>query len=291
MNLINKKIDSQSGLTLVELLVGLVLSVFIIGVAITYMVSSARTFRVQTNETLIQENARFALEVLSQNFRLAGLNGSNNFNNTMAVIYGGAKCPSTEASTAHNAAGNTACTKDGADDATDNNSDRIAIDYMVDASSSVVALVVNGCNSREITIAAGTEARLASVFWSADIDGDGVRSLYCQTYNLGTETAEGIALPLIDGVDRLQFQYGVDSDGDGIIERYQSFTNLGAANTTDVRAIRVAMLLNGGANPDQNFDSETSQTRNYSLLDAVVSAFTDRQYRQIYSTTVLIPNT
>ena len=291
MNITTKKLDCQKGFTLVELLVGLMLSVFIIGVAITYMITSTRTFRIQTNETLIQENARFALDVLTQNFRLAGLNPSNNFDNDLQVIYSDAKCPADESSLADNAAGNTACTQDGANDATDNNSDRIAIDYMVDASKSGSAVIVNGCNSHQITVAAGSETRLASVFWTADIDGDGVRSLYCQTHNLDTETAEGVALPLIDGVDRIQFQYGVDSDNDGLIERYQSFTNLGAANTTNVRAIRVAMLLNGGTNPDQNFDIEAQVLRNYTLLDAPISGFNDQLFRQTYSTTVMIPNT
>jgi type IV pilus assembly protein PilW len=317
MNVMNKKIDhqrgftldqrgftldqrgfnldqNQKGFTLVELLVGLMLSVFIIGVAITYMLTSTRTFRVQTNETLIQENARFALDVLTQNFRLAGLNPSNNFDNALSVIYSGAKCPADESSTADNSAGNTACTKDGANNTTDNNSDRIAIDYMIDASKSAAAINVNGCNSWPITVNAGSETHLASVFWSADIDGDGVRSLYCQTYNLDTETAEGVALPLIDGIDRIQFQYGVDSDDDGLVERYQSFTNLGAANSVNVRAIRVAMLLNGGTganNTGQNFDTELAAERAYTLLDAPVSSFTDQVLRQTYSTTVLIPNT
>lgn len=301
MNVMNKKRDHQRGITsgqrgftLVELLVGLMLSVFIIGVAITYMLTSTRTFRVQTNETLIQENARFALDVLTQNFRLAGLNPSNNFGNSLSVIYSGAKCPANESSAADNAAGSTACTKDGADNTTDNNSDRIAVDYMVDASRETAAILVNGCNSHQITVAAGSEAHLASVFWSADIDNDGVRSLYCQTYNLDTETAEGVALPLIDGIDRIQFQYGVDNDDDGLVERYQSFTNLGAANSVNVRAIRVAMLLNGGAganNTGQNFDTEIAATRAYTLLDAPVSSFTDQVLRQTYSTTVLIPNT
>ncbi|MGK0375895.1 MAG: prepilin-type N-terminal cleavage/methylation domain-containing protein [Arenicella sp.] len=291
MKIVNKDINAQRGFTLVELMVGLVLSVFIIGIAITYMVTSAMTFRVQTNEALIQENARFALEVLTQNFRLAGLNPSNKFDNNLDVIYSGAKCSANESSIADNAAGNTACTKDGANNTTDNNSDRIAVDYVIDATKSTVAVVVDGCNSHKITVNAGAEARLASVFWSADIDGDLVRSLYCQTFNLDTETAEGVALPLIDGVDRVQFQYGVDSDNDGVVERYQSFTNLGAANSGNVRSIRISILLNGGASRDRNLDSEVKEIRKYTLLDAPFSSFDDRELRQVYSTTVLIPNT
>jgi type IV pilus assembly protein PilW len=287
----HRRATQQVGFTLVELLIGLLLSLFIMGIAITYMTSSSRSFRVQTNDSLIQENARFALEVLTQNFRLAGLNPSNSFANTMDVVFSGSICPATEASQADNSTGNTACTKDGANNTTDNNSDRVAIDYMVDNSGSASALSVTGCNTHQISVSAGDEARLATVFWTADLDGDTVRSLYFQTYNLDTSLAEGVAIPLIDGVDRLQVQYGVDADNDGLVERYQSFANLGAANSNDVRAIRVALLLNGGANPDQNFDTEAVATRNYTLLEAPASSFTDRALRQIYSTTVLVPNT
>lgn len=280
----------QRGFTLVELLVGLVVSLFIIGVTITYMTTSSRAFRVQTNESLIQENARFALEVLTQNFRLAGLNPSNNFDNDLAFLYVDANCADGEAGLTDGGAGSAACTRDGAFDNTENNSDRIAIDYMVDASKSGTDLIVNGCNGAAITVPSGTEVRLANIFWSGDIDGDQVRSLYCQTFNVSTSQAEGAALPLVDGVDRLQFQYGVDADNDGIIERYQSLTNLGMANTTIIRSIRVAMLLNGGAGEDQNLDTEDNINRTYTLLDAPSSSFSDRELRQVYSTTVLIPN-
>jgi type IV pilus assembly protein PilW len=286
------KNGKQSGFTLVELLIGLFLSLFIVGVALTYFVSSSRTFRTHTSESVVQENARFAMELLAQSFRHAGLNSSNSFTNDMDVIVSAAICSNSESGLADGGAGSAACTRDGANDATDNNSDRVAIDFMADASDSTVNITVTGCNNHDVVVPAGDKVRLANVFWTADpaTDSDDIRSLYCQTMNMDTGVAEGVAVPLIDGVDRMQVQFGVDANNDGIIERYQSFTNLGAANVEDARAIRIALLLNSGLGVDTDSNTEDEDTRSFTLLDGEEEDFTDQKFRQIYSTTVLLLN-
>lgn len=286
-------LKTNQGFTLVELLIGLVLSLFIAGIALTYFVSSSKTFRAQTGESVVQENARFALESLSMNFRLAGMNPSNDFAASLDVIYKGTKCGSGEAGVNDNATGTAACTREGTTgtgSSANPNSDRVAIDYIVDAGSSATNLTINGCNGSPITVVAGSNVHLISNFWTADIDGDGVRSLYCQTINLDTGLAEGVAQPLIDGVDRMQVQYGVDVDENGIIERYQSLTNLGA-NIKKVRAIRLALLINSGLGIETDTVTEEVVQRSYTLLDAPTENFTDWQFRNIYTTTVALPNT
>lgn len=282
--------QNNLGFTLVELLVGLFLSIFIVGIALTYFVSSSQAFRANTNESVIQENARFSLEFLSQDIRHAGLNPGNTFGTDTDVIYTDAKCTVGETGLADGAAGGSACTRDGAAGVTTNNSDRIAIDYIVDASDSTANVTTVGCNNEAVTVTAGDTVRFASVYWTADLDGDGTRSLYCQTLNLASETAEGVALPIIDGVDRLQVQYGVDNDEDGAVERYQSFTNLGASNKDKVRAVRLALLLNSGLEFGTEANSEIIEARAFTLLDAADDTFTDARLRQIYTTTIALPN-
>ena len=56
-----KNKTSMSGFTLVELLVGLVLTLFISAIAITYMISTSQSFKAQTNDALSQENASLLL--------------------------------------------------------------------------------------------------------------------------------------------------------------------------------------------------------------------------------------
>lgn len=296
--------------TLVELLVGMLLGLFIIGLSFTYMVSSSSTFKVQTNDSMIQENARFALDLITQNIRMAGSDPTNDFNNQLSVFFDDPICSPNEAGVAPGATGNTPCTTDNLGVS---GSDRIAIDFIVTAN-------LTTCNG---TVINADGQRYSNAFWTADIDGDGVRSLYCQTYQVVTgapSIALGNPLPLVDGIDRLQVQYGIDTTGpnvagtnppDGVVDRYVSYTNLGLRgfNGTQVRVVRIAMLINSGINATQTAGGLTGQQtqgatvqganvqntviadRNYTLLDAPTEQINqDQVFRQIFSTTILLPN-
>ncbi len=295
----------QSGFTLVELLVGLVLTLFIAGVALTYMVSSARTFRTQSTDSISQENARFALELLAQNVRLAGLDTENEFKTRLAGIYNGSKCE----------ANSEASIVDGKDkpctvDELSSGSDRFGVDFVANANVDIV-----GCNGQSLRFT--TRKILVNLFWTADLDGDGIRSLYCQTYNFTDDKIEGSAQPLIDGVDVMQVQYGVDVPGldsfgvldtDTVIDRYQSYTNLMADSKNQevavsedgpisptlisqrVRAIRIALLVGAGTRSNAEARTEEKKKRTYQLLDGPSVEFDDAIYRQIYTTTIVLPN-
>lgn len=83
-----------------------------------------------------------------------------------------------------------------------------------------------------------TETKILTVFYVDDADADGIPSLYCQSYRAEfdaialdyTTYTAGNALPLIDGVDSLQIQYGVDDDSNGSIDRYSTYANVAAAD-------------------------------------------------------------
>ncbi len=277
----------QRGFTLVELLVGLVLTLFISAIAITYMVASSQSFRVQANDSLSQENARYALEILSQNVRLAGFDPLNNIGTNLDVIYTGTGC---EAAEQGQNSGTEICTQDGLTaNANGINSDRFAVEYIVDGN-------FTACNGALINASPVNTQRLANVFWTADIDLDGVRSLYCQTINVngGNNVGGAPAQPIIDGVDAIQVQYGVAENPDGLIQSYQSYDNLIAgglvAQTRNVKAIRIALLVNGGFASAGDSQLEVTQDRTYQLLDATVSVNADRLLRQVYSTTIATPN-
>lgn len=291
--------NKQGGFTLVELLVGLILTVFISAIAITYMWSSAQVFRTQTNDSLSHENARYALELLSQNIRLAGQNRPNNIAETLDVVYNGDTCAADDGNNANGDVN--ACTVDTLiNDPDVLASDRLAVDYLAITN-------VTGCNGIVFNATVVTPQRLVNVFWVADVDGDGIRSLYCQTINVTNDVANvngGTAQPLIDGIDAMQIQYGVatgvDVDPFNPIQRYQSYTNLiasgGLRATGNVKAIRLALLVNsglaaadGGARGDVLL--EAAQDRTYQLLDEAVTVADERVFRQIYSTTIAIPNT
>ncbi len=287
----------QRGYTLVELMIGLLISLFMIAVTVGYMVSSSRSFTVQSNDAFSSENARFAFEYLSQNIRQAGRDRTNDIAINLDVIYNGNRCPNADGRSIV-AGDNSPCTVD----EFAFNSDRFAVDYIVDEP-------VSACNGFFIDVFPGAKLRIADVFWTDDIDGDGVRSLYCQPLNLDANVPVGQATPIIDGVDRLQIQYGADildvgeaeGDSDGFINSYQSYRNLISANpanptaaTRQVRAVRIALLMSSGVPPGQDgrdVNTESFADKTYTLLDGPpITIAQDRVFRQVYTSTVLLPN-
>ncbi len=82
----------QKGLTIVELMVGLVLGLFLLAGVIQVFVSSKQAFRTNEGLSRVQESGRFAMEFLLRDIRQAGFKGSctsevNNLLNTASPSY------------------------------------------------------------------------------------------------------------------------------------------------------------------------------------------------------------
>jgi prepilin-type N-terminal cleavage/methylation domain-containing protein len=69
------KAHKQSGMTLIELMVALAIGAFLMIGAITVFMQSRTTFRITESVARMQENARFAIEVLEPEIRMAGYRG------------------------------------------------------------------------------------------------------------------------------------------------------------------------------------------------------------------------
>lgn len=67
----NRKL-SQSGFTLIELMIALVLGLFIVGATSSLFLSNSQTLRTTESLSRIQENARSAFELMSRDIREAG---------------------------------------------------------------------------------------------------------------------------------------------------------------------------------------------------------------------------
>ena len=276
-----------SGYTLVELMVGLFLSVFIVMMTIAYLITSAKTFSAQTNEALIQENARFALGEISRIVREAGSDPSNSLLSDLSPLFEEGRC-AIDANRSNMATDSSDCTLD----ELSSGSDRLAI-------TKAISEHATACDGSDILVEAGQTIRVATVLWSADIDQDGIRSLYCQSYNVDTSRFIGRAAPLIEGIDLVQFQYALDTDLDGAIDQYQNqeFRRAEILNTTSkpklkskLKAIRFAILISPGSGVRRDQVVENSSPRSYQLLDGNEVTFNDRLPRSVYSSTVMLPS-
>jgi len=65
----------QCGMTLVEIMVALTISIVLLTGVVEIMLSSKQTYRVQEGVARLQENARFASQFLSEDLRMAGFSG------------------------------------------------------------------------------------------------------------------------------------------------------------------------------------------------------------------------
>ena len=72
---ISKSQKRQSGVSLIELMISLVLGLLIVGGVIQVFVATQQTYRTQEAMSRIQESGRYATEVLSRNIRQAGFKG------------------------------------------------------------------------------------------------------------------------------------------------------------------------------------------------------------------------
>lgn len=110
-------------------------------------------------------------------------------------------------------------------------------------------------------------------------DVSGVPSLRCRgSGNAGSEQT------LVEGIEAMQIQYGVDTDGDEFANQYLNAADV--ADWTSVVAVRVALLSASISNM-----AETQDTQTYQLLDgAELGPINDLQRRRVFVSTIEIRN-
>ncbi len=88
---------------------------------------------------------------------------------------------------------------------------------------------------------------------------------------------------LVEGIEQIQVQYGVDTNGDVIVDEYRTANNV--TDWNDVISVSVALL----ARSLEEYGVETDQ-RSYTLLDVTVAAPGDRRLREVFTATASIRN-
>ncbi|MDH5437028.1 MAG: PilW family protein, partial [Gammaproteobacteria bacterium] len=88
-------VNKQHGLTLIEMMVALVLSLIIMGGVIQIFISNKATYRMNEAMSRVQENGRFATMFLTQDIRMAGFQGcgiTGNLTNTLQTACSSTYC-------------------------------------------------------------------------------------------------------------------------------------------------------------------------------------------------------
>lgn len=257
-----KQVKTQSGLSLIELMIAIVIGIFISLMVVQYMITSSRVFKRQGADANLEQNASFALSYLSQYIRQAGSRDAHGTDVPFFIDACGGFMP---------------CTND-ADGAlaTNNDSDRVAVQMFPSSRMDCTGLPAAG--------------QIANVFYIDQEPNSQTNSLFCRGFDVAANAWLGNGVALIDGIDQMQVIYGVADDSEQIYS-YVSASNIPPvggnllAGWDQIRAVKIALLVSDG------FDSitEDSSNTNFQLFNANAKPFVnDSVSRKVFSTTITI---
>jgi type IV pilus assembly protein PilW len=194
----------QTGMTLIEIMIALLIGAFLIGGVLQIFIGSQQTYKMQEGLSRLQENGRFALEFLTNDIRMAGYWG----------------CLS-QSSPDTNIAGtdNNAVTGDNIDDGTD-------------------TITLKGAYIQIPTGICGTPVDTAAGYYSHNT------STIFYKINNGSlqQDTNGQNNSLVEGIENMQILYGEDTDltPDGTANYYVSANNV--VNMAKVVSIHISLL-------------------------------------------------
>ena len=312
----------QKGLSLIELMISVTIGLILAAGIMQIFISNKQTYRLQEGLSRLQENGRFAIELLAKDLRMAGYYGCW-----------------TDATTLVNTLNDSGTTPydfnvglDGADNAGINNSDTLIVrgaygngisltDTMPNTSADLQSQPSAPPPLATGDIVAVSDCSGAAVFQITDYtdaDGNIVHSAGAgspgnSTSDLGSrfgpdasvfriqtvqyylaadadgepqlmrQAGTSAAVALFEGVENFQVLYGEDSDGDGSANRYLDASQV--VNMDNVVSIRIALLLRTVEEVGGDLD-----TRVYSLLGTLFDPADDRRLRRVYTTTIKLRN-
>lgn len=217
----------QAGLTIVELMISLGLSMLVILAATALLLSSKSGYAAQEDGTRMQETGRYALEDIARAVRQTAY---ENWDTEQApIIASPAFSANLDGLDAHSLKENTNGIES-AQATSVNGSDVLSLRFFgADDGSALncAGFGVTAPRSRE----AADDGRGWSIFYVADTDGE--PELRCKYFGKTSWTSEAIAR----GVESFQVLYGLDTDADGLPNRF--------VTATAIDALDAALILVG----------------------------------------------
>lgn len=261
---------NMRGLTLVELLVAMTLMLLVTFGTIAIFVSSSQGHRTVDSSQQLDDSARFAFKIIGNAIRNAGYRDSTLSKNIFL------DCANT--------ADAQPCPVLGSD----GGSDTLALRFYGSGSAGAADGNMVTCTGQAVAGAPSAYNDLGlSQFWVRNDAGE--PALACTSSVGGALSTENI----LRGVESLQVMYGVDTDNDGIPNRFVNASDItDAAGWRSVKAIRVGMVLRGARGSQQ---AQGNSPNLYPLgenfaANIVFAAPNDGRIRRVYTSTFMLRN-
>ena len=264
----------QRGLTLVELLVAMVLMLLVVLATVALFNVSSSSYKTVDAGQEMQDNARFAMEILGQAARSAGYQDrtgpSSSGINLTDVVFG----PTTTAAWRVEGANNSQITSStsGIVFGTNNGvnlSDALVIRFF-GASSTSNPTQADGsmidCSGRAIPYPVGSADLGVSAFFVAVVNGE--PELDCKSYN--PTTGAFSTSQIARGVESFQVIYVLHTNNDDVPDRWVSADSawapfVASPNWNNVVALRIGMVLRGPVGSAQGQSATASENDLYPL--------------------------
>ena len=285
---------TQRGVTLIEMMIALVLSLVLVAGVGTVYLSSKRNYQSRDQLSLINETGRVALETLRNHLEHAGYstpqklplppsNDGNYFYVSGDELSAGS-CGTLKTNSL-NAIKSTATSDNDGNTGLDFG-DTISIRFIGDATlfeDAIGSVLDSACYAGATSLESSliyNGFRIATDTNTKDSLGNKVPIFYAAGSNANVSIQ-----PIVNGVQNMQFLYGVDNDLDGKVDYFANATTVTAnAVWTRVISIKVALLVRS---IEPVLEVNTAQS--YNLLDVTITA-NDRYLRRVYSTVIQLRN-
>lgn len=276
----------QKGFSLIELMIAMLIGLFLLtGIASSYL--SSKQASINRNQTsALEDNGRLALEIISKSLEHTGYSSHSGmskppFIRAMADISVDT-CPNGTnnvvdatifRATVDNATGDSIGVIFNGDD-----------NAFTDCSGHILAAslpspAVPGCRLKPLPDmnSAPESSKIYNSFFIDKVN---------DTLECSGSRSEA-AVTIADGVENIQFLYGLDQTAsDGIVDKYVRATDIAANEWNSVISIQVAILVRS-LKPIKNI----SESKTYTLLDIVHVAPDDKYQRAVFSSTIHLRNT
>jgi type IV pilus assembly protein PilW len=283
--------NKQKGFTLVEMMIAGIIGIFLMASLMNLFVTTNKSVGLSDAISKNQESGRFALEYMTRYIRLSGY--SEDFTVSpppiLIPVAGAAFFCSPGVSCSENNAANA-------------HGDRLAIPYVVFKSDQFRSCSGTVIGANQPDPAPGqlpTPLHVADVFWVSNAAQNNFE-LVCQSFDfLNNAPIDDQPVSIISGVESFEFQIGIalqenqrDAGRYMNVETFQSpDPNTGALYTVNqVRSIRIALLTSSRDELSPNKLKTDTKKRDYAVLDGPSVETEDANLRQIFSTTIELPN-
>ncbi len=264
----------NTGFSLIELMIAMLVGLFIVGAIIEVFVSNKQSYQASDDASILNDNARYSISVLSNQLRLAGhqfepILGRDNSLTSQVVAFSGPTA-SINFDTGTYIFGS--ATDDGKYDTL----------YMRFQGSSIKPINICGLSTATNTIST-VRYSVKTVSYEK---GPNTGVLSCNVTNSGEQKFS-------DHVDLFRILFGIDSNSDDVADKYVSANKVLPINSSrpvkgsewdQVVSLKIGLLLRSNNPIKGNSDSIT-----YQVLDKSVS-YTDAFARKVVTSTITLRN-